>query len=220
MARLPPLGGRSYTPTGARASDGSLVQSCAKERDLPIQTPEEALEVLRKERVLSLTDTRGMRSLVGEVLGKVHGSWWGHPEGGKVYAIANELERSREVLGAKLVDGKVAFVYRTLWPQLLRVVTDPNWRRERQKGLSQPARQLLAQVEKDGKLALQGRAPARGDLEKRALLLSSSEHTPAGRHAVVLRSWEDWATEDLRQEAKALEFDAALAEVRAAHLTL
>jgi hypothetical protein len=187
---------------------------------LPIQTPEEALEVLRKERVLSLTDTRGMRSLVGEVLGKVHGSWWGHPDGGKVYAIATELERSREVLGAKLVDGKVAFVHRALWPQLLRVVTDPNWRRERQKGLSQPARQLLAQVEKDGKLALQGRAPARGDLEKRALLLSSSEHTPAGRHAVVLRSWDDWATDDLRQEAKALEFDAALAEVRAAHLTL
>jgi len=75
-------------------------------------------------------------------------------------------------------------------------------------------------VEKDGKLALQGRAPARGDLEKRALLLSSSEHTPAGRHAVVLRSWDDWATDDLRQEAKALEFDAALAQVRAAHLTL
>src|SRR3954449_4223950 len=27
MARLPPLSGRSYTPTPARASDGSLVQS-------------------------------------------------------------------------------------------------------------------------------------------------------------------------------------------------
>jgi hypothetical protein len=187
---------------------------------LPIQTHDEALEILRKERVLSLTDTRGLRSLVGEVLGKVHGSWWGHPEGGRVYEIASELERSHEVLGAKLVDGKVAFVHRALWPQLLRVVTDPNWRRERQRGLTQPAKQLLAQVEKDGKLALQGRAPARGDLEKRALLLSSSEHTPAGRHAVVLRSWEDWATDELKQEAKGLDFDASLAELRAAHLTL
>src|SRR5207237_9147955 len=159
---------------------------------LPIQNPEEALQVLREERVLSLTDTRGLRSRVGEVLGKVHGSWWGHPEGGRVYEIASELERSREVLGAKLVDGKVAFVHRALWPQLLRVVTDPNWRRERQRGLNQPAKQLLAQVEKDGKLALQGRAPARGDLEKRALLLSSSERTPGGRHAGRRRSWQDW----------------------------
>lgn len=187
---------------------------------MPIQTPEEALEILRKERVLSLTDTRGLKSLVGEVLGKVQGSWWGHPEGGRVYAIATELERSNEVLSAKLVDGKVAFVHRALWPSLLRVVTDPDWRRQRQRGLTQPAKQLLAQVEKDGKLPLQGRAPARGDLEKRALLLSSSEHTPAGRHAVVLRSWEDWATGDLKEQAKALAFDAALTEVRAARLTL
>jgi hypothetical protein len=52
------------------------------------------------------------------------------------------------------------------------------------------------------------------------LLLSSSEHTPAGRHAVVLRSWEDWATDELKQEAKGLDFDASLAELRAAHLTL
>jgi hypothetical protein len=187
---------------------------------LAIQNHDEALAFLRKERVLSLTDTRGLRSLVGEVLGKVHGSWWGHPEGGRVYAIASELERSHEVLGAKLVDGKVAFVHRALWPHLLRVVTDPGWRQERQRGLTQPARQLLAQVEKDGKLALQGRAPARGELEKRALLLSSSEHTPAGRHAVVLRSWHDWGTDDLKREAQSLDFDAALAELRAARLTL
>jgi hypothetical protein len=187
---------------------------------LPIQNHEEALGILRKERVLSLTDTRGLRSLVGEVLGKVHGSWWGHPDGGRVYEIASELERSQEVLAAKLVDGKVAFVHRALWPQLLRVVTDASWRHEQQRGLTQPAKQLLAQVEKDGKLALQGRAPARGDLEKRALLLSSSEHTPAGRHAVVLRSWEDWATDELKQEAKGLDFEKSLAELRAAHLTL
>jgi hypothetical protein len=187
---------------------------------LAIQNHDEALAILRKERVLSLTDTRGLKSLVGEILGKVHGSWWGHPEGARVYEIATELERSHEVLGAKLVDGKVAFVHRALWPHLLRVVTDAGWRHERQRGLSQPARQLLAQVEKDGKLALQGRAPARADLEKRALLLSSSEHTPAGRHAVVLRSWEDWASDELKQEAKTLDFAAALAELRAAHLTL
>jgi hypothetical protein len=187
---------------------------------VPIRTIEDALDLLRRERVLALTETAGVRSLVGEVIGKVRGSWWGHPKGKLVYSIATRLDDSGDVLGAKLVRGKVAFVHRSLWPALVRVVTDPSWRREAERGLPPGARELLARVEKQGRLPLATRDGARGHLEKRALVLSSSEHTPSGRHEVVLRSWEDWAEPELRRSAAAVPLDEARAELREAGITI
>jgi hypothetical protein len=170
--------------------------------------------------VLTLTPAGRPRSLVGEIAGEVRGSWWAHPEGGLIFAIASELEDSSEVLGAKLVNGKVSFVHRSLWPQLVRVVLDPGWKRGATTRLPAPARQLLAAVERAGTLRPEGRAPARRELEKRGLVLASSEHTDSGRHTVLLRSWKDWAPAPLRKEARALKLDEALAELRSAGLTL
>jgi hypothetical protein len=178
------------------------------------------LELLRRERVLTLTPAGRPRSLVGEIAGEVRGSWWAHPKGGLIFSIASGLEDSPEVLGAKLVKGKVTFVHRALWPQLVRVVLDAGWRRGAADRLPAPARQLLAAVERAGTLQPSGRAPARVELERRGLVLASSEHTDSGRHAVVLRSWEDWAPAALRKQARALDFDTALADLRSAGLTL
>jgi hypothetical protein len=180
----------------------------------------EAFDLLRREGVVTLTPAPGLRSLVAEIAGEVRGSWWGHPQGGLIFSIASALEDSPEVLGAKLAFGKVAFVHRDLWPQLVRVVLDPKWKRDAAKGLNAPARQLLTEVERKGKLRLDGRAPARLALEKRALVLSTSEHTETGRHAVVLRSWSDWAPAAVRKAAKALELEDASAELRSHGLTL
>jgi hypothetical protein len=185
-----------------------------------VRTAEEALELVRSERVVALTPAPGVRSLVGEIAGNVRGSWWGHPQGGVIYSIATALEDSPEVLSGKLVRGKIAFVHRALWPAIVRVVLDPGWRRAAEKGLSTPARQLLGEVERKGTLRLDGRAPARLELEKRGLLLGTSEHTPSGKHAVVLRSWRDWASADMRQAARALDLEAAHAELRAAGITI
>jgi hypothetical protein len=185
-----------------------------------LRTPQDALELLRRDRVLTLTPAGRLRSLVGEIAGEVHGSWWGHPQGGLIYSIATALEDSPEVLGAKLVRGKVTFVHRVLWPQLARVVLDPEWRRAAGSKLAAPARQLLAEVEREGTLRLEGRAPARLELEKRGLVLAASEHTDSGRHAIVLRAWKDWAPAALRKKARRLGFAQALAEIRSAGLTL
>ena len=185
-----------------------------------LRTAEDALDLLRRERVLTLTPAGGPRSLVGEIAGEVRGSWWGHPQGSLIYSIATALEESPEVLGAKLVRGKVTFVHSALWPKLLRVVLDPEWRRGAEKALPTAARQLLAEVEREGTLRLQGRAPARLELEKRGLVLATSEHTAGGRHEMVLRSWSDWAPAALRKKARPLDLGHALADLRAAGLTL
>jgi hypothetical protein len=185
-----------------------------------LRNAEEALDLLRRERVVALTPAPGVRSLVGEIAGDVRGSWWGHPQGGLIYSIATALEDSPEVLSGKLVRGKVAFVHRALWPAIVRVVLDASWRRAAEKGLSTPAKQLLAEVERNGTLRLDGRAPARLELEKRGLLLTTSEHTPTGKHAVVLRSWRHWARADIRKAARALDLESARAELRSAGVIL
>jgi hypothetical protein len=185
-----------------------------------LRTVSEALALLRRERVLTVTPAPGVRSLVGEIAGEVRGSWWGHPQGGLIFSIASALEDSPEVLGAKLVGGKVAFLHRDLWPQLVRVVLDPAWKRTAARGLTAPAKQLLTQVERKGSLRLDGRAPARLALEKRGLVLSTSEHTETGRHAIVLRSWSDWAPAAARKAARTLDLDQARADLRSAGLTL
>jgi len=185
-----------------------------------LRTAAEALDLLRRERVLTLTPLPGLRSLVGEIAGEVRGSWWAHPSGRLIFFVASALEDSPEVLGGKLVQGKVAFVHRKLWPSLVRVVLDPGWRTAAAKGLTAPARQLLTEVERKGRLRLDGRAPARLALEKRVLVLSTSEHTESGRHAVVLRSWDDWAPAAVRKAAKAIDFERAVAQLGAAGLTI
>jgi hypothetical protein len=51
-------------------------------------------------------------------------------------------------------------------------------------------------------------------------VLATAEHTASGRHEVVLRSWSDGAPAALRKRARAVDRGAALADLRAAGLTL
>jgi hypothetical protein len=53
--------------------------------------------------------------------GAVSGSWWSHPEGKRIFAILGTVADSKDVLVCRLVDGKVTFVHRRLWPALVRL---------------------------------------------------------------------------------------------------
>jgi hypothetical protein len=174
-----------------------------------IRTAGDALELLRAKGLMTLTPLGGLSSLVAEVVGgPIAGSWWGHPEGKRIFAIATALAEAPEVLIGKIIAGKVAFVHEALWPPLLRLATDAGARRAAMKGLSPAARKLLALVERRGEVRLDEVSAAavgardakaagalRGELEKRRLVLGASVHTDSGRHAAVLRSWKSWSAE-------------------------
>jgi hypothetical protein len=51
----------------------------------------------------------------------IRGSWWGHPKGKAIFAAANRVVDSGEVLVCRLVGGKVTFIHRRLWPALIRL---------------------------------------------------------------------------------------------------
>jgi hypothetical protein len=73
-----------------------------------------------------LASARGpVPSIAEAVAGEpIVGSWWAHPKGKAIFAALSELDDADEVRCFKLVDGKVTFVHRRVWPALARLATD------------------------------------------------------------------------------------------------
>jgi hypothetical protein len=124
----------------------------------------------------------------------VKGSWWSHPAGKEIFATAGSLDDDRDLVTAKLVDGKITFVHRRLWPALVAVGRErAKWQLER---LPTPARELLARLDTEGTLQTTG-GPAKA-LEQRLLAASTQVHTDSGKHALALSTWDVFAaTHDL-----------------------
>src|SRR6266542_492201 len=51
----------------------------------------------------------------------IKGSWWAHPKSHQIFAILQAVADSKDVLVCRLVNGKVTFIHRRLWPALVRV---------------------------------------------------------------------------------------------------
>jgi hypothetical protein len=61
-------------------------------------------------------------SLAAVIAGSpIRGSWWGHARGREIFAASRAVRASPDVLVCRLVDGKVAYVARRLWPALVRL---------------------------------------------------------------------------------------------------
>lgn len=144
-----------------------------------------ARALLRKRGLLTLSELASL--VAGE---EIRGTWWAHPKGKEIFAVATKLEEAKGVLVAKLALGKVTYVDERLWPALFGVVTDAKWRRARTKALSAEAKRLLARVEKEGRVTTtKADAKAKKELEASLLVRASSEHTQKGHHATVLAKW-------------------------------
>jgi hypothetical protein len=189
-----------------------------------IRTADEALELVRRHQVVTMTSVEGFRSLVAEIAGgPVRGSWWGHPKGSLMYELANGLHDSREVVAAKWIDGKVTFVHRSLWPALYRVATSPDRDLGKFDALE---RRILAAVEKSGEMEADRLLPPGTDrrrfkkaierLAQRMALLTGNVHTEKGSHATILMSWRRWASASVRCEARAVPLEEAVETLRRA----
>jgi hypothetical protein len=154
-----------------------------------------ALAALERHGLLLLQDAK-RPSLATLVAGApVHGSWWSHASGKSIYATAEALDDAGVATTAKLIDGKVTFVHRRLWPALVAIgrAREP-WQLD---ALPTAARELLERIDKDGNARASG-ASAKA-LEQRLLVSSAQLHTETGAHALELRTWDRFASEmDLR----------------------
>jgi hypothetical protein len=152
----------------------------------------------------------------------IRGSWWGHPAGGAIYSVVNQLADRPDVFLARLVSGKVTLVHSRLWPHLLAIgCAGEGWQMD---GLSQPARRLLrlveqrAEVRSDDPAVIRAAAPVRAsaavlELERRLLILTRQVHTEQGKHTKWLESWSHWAR--AAGVSRGIEAPAARAELDA-----
>src|SRR5437667_9859436 len=59
-------------------------------------------------------------SLAHVVAGEpIRGSWWAHPKGHDIFLLSRVIRRSPDVLVCRLVDGKITYVHRPMWPALV-----------------------------------------------------------------------------------------------------
>jgi hypothetical protein len=160
------------------------------------------LAVLEHDGVLLLSDAvlPSIASLVAG--GRLRGSWWGHPRGGEIYRLLNQVADDDDVLMAKLIAGKVTFVHRRLWPAIVAVgQAREAWQMDK---LSPSALVLLGMLDETGRLAWDDvppfLPPAGGaardtvrEVERRLLVHTAEVHTESGAHARNLQTWPAWA---------------------------
>lgn len=56
--------------------------------------------------------------------GAIRGGWWGHPKGREIFRALQALDDSPDVLCFRLVERKITFVHRRLWPALVRLAEE------------------------------------------------------------------------------------------------
>jgi len=52
---------------------------------------------------------------------RISGNWWSHPKSHQIFALTRLIRNSPEVLVCRLVDGKITYVHRRVWPALVRL---------------------------------------------------------------------------------------------------
>jgi hypothetical protein len=85
-------------------------------------TPKQALTFVHKHGVV-LQAARGPVPSLAEYItgGPIKGSWWAHPQGHQIFELATAVSDHPDVLVCKLIDGKVTYVHRRLWPALVKL---------------------------------------------------------------------------------------------------
>ena len=164
----------------------------------------DVLSKLVKYGFLLESDTK-LPSVCGLITdGPLTGSWWSHPLAQEIFQVNEQLEDHPDVLITKIISGKVTFVHRQLWAEIVAIGTaKQSWQTA---GLSASARELLTIVKKAGFLRtdqMAGRSSSKAkkdkpgdiakDLERRLLIHAEQIHTESGAHAKALETWEHWS---------------------------
>ena len=83
-------------------------------------TTKQALAWVKKCGIALESARANVPSLAEVVAGEpLRGSWWGHQKGNEIFLLSRTIRRSPDVLVCRLVDGKITYVHRRIWPALV-----------------------------------------------------------------------------------------------------
>ena len=85
-------------------------------------SPKAALAFVKAQGIV-LESARGPVPNLAERVagGRIRGSWWGHPKGREIFRLTRAVRDSQAILVCRLVQRKVTYVHRRLWPALVRL---------------------------------------------------------------------------------------------------
>ncbi|HEV7396764.1 MAG TPA: hypothetical protein VGN86_09675 [Pyrinomonadaceae bacterium] len=159
------------------------------------------LTALQEIGLLLESDVK-LPSVANVVAGEtVRGSWWSHRNAQQIFGVLQEVVDHQDVLTTKLVSGKVTFVHRRLWSNVVTIGTArESWQL---KSLSPGAAAILKRVREDGsvttnkidwpdKMKPRKLGDAVRELEKRLLIHTAEFHSKSGAHAKELETWKHW----------------------------
>lgn len=85
-------------------------------------TKAKALAFVRTHGVVLESAIGLVPSLAGAIAGgPIRGSWWGHARSHEIFVLTRAVRDCPDVLVCRVVDGKITYVHRRLWPTLVRV---------------------------------------------------------------------------------------------------
>lgn len=84
-------------------------------------TTAEALEFVRAHGVTLESASGPVPSLAHAIAGSaIRGSWWRHAKSHEIFVLTRAVRDCPDVLVCRLVDGRITYVHRRLWPALVR----------------------------------------------------------------------------------------------------
>jgi hypothetical protein len=85
-------------------------------------SPREAIAFVEQHGIV-LEAARGpVPSFAKAIAGEpIRGSWWGHPKSREIFQAVRAVSESPDVLVCKLINDKVTYVHRRVWPALIKL---------------------------------------------------------------------------------------------------
>jgi hypothetical protein len=82
----------------------------------------DAIDFVRQHGVV-LESAKGPIPNLAEAVANspIRGNWWSHADGKKIFRATRLVRESKHVLVCRLVEGKVTYVHRRLWPAIVRL---------------------------------------------------------------------------------------------------
>ena len=85
-------------------------------------SPTEAIVFVERHGVVLQAARGPVPNLANTIAGEtIRGSWWGHRKSREIFRAARAACESPEVLVCKLIDNKVTYVHRRVWPALVKL---------------------------------------------------------------------------------------------------
>jgi hypothetical protein len=87
-------------------------------------TLDEALDFVKTEGIVLESAHGTVPTFVDFVAGERVTRWWDHPKGRSIFALTRAIRDSPDVLICRLIDQKVTYVHRRIWPALVKLADE------------------------------------------------------------------------------------------------